>query len=99
MVLKPANVILSPRAGRPNFIKLLDFGLARGGDDGTGDTTRSGAIIGTPAYMSPEHAKAQGLDRRADIWSAGVVLWEVLAGRRMYPPGDDIGWFRCWHFI
>ena len=82
--LKPGNIILSPRAGRPDFIKLLDFGLARGADEGTGNTTRSGAILGTPAYMSPEQGRGQECDPRSDLYSLGILLFELLTGVRPF---------------
>jgi TolB-like protein len=83
--VKPANVKIDPE-GR---VKLLDFGLAKAprGDDSdsvlpTGSpVTREGAVLGTAAYMSPEQARGQELDKRADIWSFGCLLYEILSGR------------------
>ena len=77
-------------------MKVLDFGLAKALDDGPAEgaphnsptmslaATRAGVILGTAAYMSPEQAKGKPVDRRADIWSFGVVLMEMLTGRQMY---------------
>ncbi len=80
--LKPANVMLMPQ-GQP---VLTDFGVAKiiGGQR----HTATGAVIGTPAYMSPEQVRGQPLDGRADIYSLGIVLYEMAAGR---PPfeGDS----------
>ncbi|HET6372546.1 MAG TPA: protein kinase [Candidatus Polarisedimenticolia bacterium] len=74
--LKPANVLVDS-AGT---VKIADFGLARTASVGD-DMTRTGTILGTPLYMSPEQALGQQVDRRADIYSAGVVFYEMFCGR------------------
>lgn len=77
--IKPANVML-PRRGEA---KILDFGIARlQGDEVS--LTRTGASWGTPAYMSPEQARGEPVDARADVWSLGVMLYEMIAGRRPF---------------
>jgi len=92
--LKPANVKLTPDGS----VKVLDFGLARtlepAGAVGSSPTvtaagTRSGAILGTAAYMSPEQARGQPVDRRTDVWALGCVLYEMLTGRRAFG-GDTL---------
>jgi eukaryotic-like serine/threonine-protein kinase len=82
--LKPANIMLT-RAG----VKVMDFGLARienpmGPDSETSKVTLKGAILGTLHYMSPEQANGKEADRRSDIFSFGVVLYEMLTGRKPF---------------
>ncbi|MCI0340950.1 MAG: tetratricopeptide repeat protein [Planctomycetales bacterium] len=77
--LKPSNILVDER-GAP---WVTDFGLARAQDAGAEATrlTRSGAVLGTPAYLSPEQAAGEPLDGRADVWSLGATLYECLSGR------------------
>ncbi|MEO8181142.1 MAG: serine/threonine-protein kinase [Deltaproteobacteria bacterium] len=81
--LKPGNVMLLRREGNSEFVKVLDFGLARiiGQPSTSEPLTRTGAIFGTPEYMSPEQARGEVADHRADLYSLGVILYELLAGR------------------
>jgi predicted Ser/Thr protein kinase len=77
--LKPSNIILV--GGQAHVVKLVDFGIARAANQ-TGNLTLTGMMLGTPSYMSPEHA--QGLARigaATDVWALGCVLYEVLTGR------------------
>jgi eukaryotic-like serine/threonine-protein kinase len=78
--LKPSNVFLTGHG-----VKLLDFGLARPEIDGsysaTSDVTRSGVVLGTPRYMAPEQAAGETVDQRSDIFAAGAIMFEMLAGR------------------
>ena len=94
--LKPANV----KVKGDGTVKVLDFGLAKALDPNpegdpsqsptlTAAATQMGVILGTAAYMSPEQARGSTVDRRADIWSFAVVLYEMLTGRKPFP-GDDI---------
>lgn len=94
--LKPGNIKLT----RDGNVKVLDFGLAKAfsSDSAGGDLSLlptitaselQGAIMGTPAYMSPEQARGQAIDKRTDIWGFGCVLYEMLTGRRAFP-GETI---------
>jgi serine/threonine-protein kinase len=98
--LKPANI----KVRADGTVKVLDFGLAKALAPGTQDSgpgtrdssatmtspaTAIGLILGTAAYMSPEQARGRPVDKRADIWAFGVVLFEMLTGRRLFG-GDDI---------
>jgi len=88
--LKPGNIKLTPEG----VVKVLDFGLAKSVERTTGSgadsptlsmrSTEAGVILGTAAYMSPEQAAGKPVDRRADIWSFGVVLYELLTGTRLF---------------
>lgn len=83
--LKPANVFLQHLPDDPNHVRLLDFGLAKLLDDedrpDSPTLTTSGTVMGTPAYMSPEQATGGAVDARTDVYSAGILLYEVLTGR------------------
>ncbi len=86
--LKPDNVFLSRDEAGQYHAKILDFGIAKVMDaaGGMGQRTKTGALLGTPAYMSPEQIRsAKDVDGRADLWSAGVMLYEMLTGRPAFP--------------
>ncbi|MFO0665621.1 MAG: serine/threonine-protein kinase [Polyangiaceae bacterium] len=90
--LKPENVMLVDRGADPDFVKVLDFGIARVpiGDlavqkKGTSAAlTRAGMVYGTPEYMAPEQALGQEIDARADLYALGIMLYEMLTGHRPF---------------
>ncbi|MCU0698620.1 MAG: protein kinase [Myxococcaceae bacterium] len=80
--LKPDNVMVLQRPGNPDLVKVLDFGVARVEvDQESIGKTAAGIVVGTPQYMSPEQAKAIVVDVRSDIYSLGLILYELLAGK------------------
>ncbi len=81
--LKPDNIyILTNKAGRADFVKILDFGVSKfSALDSEMSMTRTGAVMGTPYYMSPEQAKGVKVDNRSDLYAIGVVLYQMLTGR------------------
>jgi serine/threonine-protein kinase len=87
--IKPENLFLTSLGGEHDFVKLLDFGIAKLGDAPSA-TTRTGWILGTPEYMSPEVAMGRAADERSDVYALGAVLYFLLTGR---PPfvGDNAG--------
>jgi serine/threonine-protein kinase len=89
--IKPENVFLTKRVGCPPICKLLDFGVSKvigsliGGKDEDLELTRTGMVMGTPYYMSPEQARGdRNLDARVDLYACGVILYEALTGRRPF---------------
>lgn len=87
--VKPANVVLADHAGEPDFVKLLDFGVARSNDDRGGPAlTREGQLVGTPRYMAPEQVAGMASDARSDLYALGLVMAEALTGAPVYQ-GDS----------
>ncbi len=78
--LKPHNVFMSHARGMKPAIKLLDFGLVKLVGEHQVERTRSGSMLGTPAYMSPEQARGRGVDHRTDLYALGVMLFELVTG-------------------
>jgi serine/threonine-protein kinase len=83
--LKPGNLFLARLPDGREIVKLLDFGLAKSITSDDGRITATGAILGSPSYMSPEQLSGQGLDARSDVWSLGVTLYELLTRELPFP--------------
>ncbi|NNL75602.1 MAG: serine/threonine protein kinase [Desulfobacterales bacterium] len=83
--IKPSNIILTP----DDQVKITDFGIARIEDPSATQQTQAGQILGTPAYMSPEQVKGAPVDCRTDLFSLGVILYELITGNRPFT-GDSI---------
>jgi serine/threonine-protein kinase len=80
--LKPDNIFVVRQPSGPPKIKLIDFGISKFADGGGEKLTQTGSVMGTPAYMAPEQARgASTLDHRADLYSMGVILYELLTGK------------------
>jgi eukaryotic-like serine/threonine-protein kinase len=91
--LKPDNVVLVERAGKKDFVKVLDFGIAKRSKEEDKDEqklTQQGMVLGTPPYMSPEQFTGRPIDSRSDIYSLGVMTYEMLSGK--LPFKADTAW-------
>lgn len=84
--LKPENIMVESLRSDPVFVKVLDFGIAKirdteGGDDASGFKTATGMVFGTPEYMSPEQIRGDELDGRSDLYSLGIVMYQMLTAQ------------------
>ena len=84
--LKPANILIDDTG----LLKIVDFGVAAAAKSGDTQLTRTGYVIGSPKYMAPEQILGKKVDERADIYSLGVILYEMLAGQPPYSRGDHM---------
>ncbi len=87
--LKPDNVMLVD-SEQGEFVKVLDFGIAKVTIEGSGGLTRMGSVFGTPEYMSPEQCMGQPVDARSDLYALGVILHEMLTGKRPFEADDAV---------
>ena len=93
--LKPDNVVLTKRAGKADFVKVLDFGIAkRSGEEDKKEQklTQQGMVLGTPPYMSPEQFTGKPIDARSDIYSLGVMSYEMLTGTLPFEAETAFEW-------
>lgn len=84
--LKPANVLVNNK----DVVKVVDFGVAAAQSSGGTDLTKTGFVIGSPKYMAPEQILGKKVDPRADVYSTGVILYEMLTGKAPYTKGDHM---------
>jgi serine/threonine protein kinase len=91
--LKPENVMVEPRRGEPDSVKVLDFGIAKITAPGANEPklTQAGLVCGTPEYMSPEQARGADIDLRSDLYSMGVILYQMTTGELPFASDTPVG--------
>jgi len=88
--IKPDNIYLTELGGVQDFVKVLDFGVAKLKSSGEKTLTKAGMIFGPPKYMSPEQARSQDLDARSDVYALGVMMYQMLMGRVPFDADDHV---------
>lgn len=87
--LKPDNIMIAQKTGAADYVKVLDFGIAKTVADDADNVTKTGFILGTPVYMSPEQITGEKLDGRSDVYSLAIITYEMLSGRLPFK-GDNV---------
>src|SRR5262245_38128472 len=88
--LKPDNIMLVQRDGDPDFVKVVDFGIAKMATRTNQPLTALGSVFGTPEYLSPEQARGNPIDHRSDLYTIGIVIYEMLSGATPFA-SDNLG--------
>jgi serine/threonine protein kinase len=91
--LKPGNIMLTSRRDDPDFVKVCDFGIAKAqsAPEGAEALTLKGLVCGTPEYMSPEQARGEDVDGRSDLYSVGVILYQLVTGELPFTASSPVG--------
>jgi eukaryotic-like serine/threonine-protein kinase len=90
--LKPENIMVEQRRNDPDFVKVLDFGIAKIQDSDGPALTRAGFVCGTPEYMSPEQARGSQLDHRSDLYAVGVIIYQLVTGMLPFEADSAVGY-------
>ena len=88
--IKPGNLMLCKQIGKPNLVKVLDFGVAHLSEKEASFETQTGMVVGTPHYMSPEQARGDTVDERSDLYSLGIAIFEMATGSPPYNEGSPM---------